>query len=269
MLKESLINAACDAHATWLQDFGIARVERFDRLRCSNILSASSEAFIGRFLRDQGLLVEPYEDLSIGGPDYCCIRSEQRFYVEVTSLETAAVERAIWIPDDPKWQGGNVGSMSNLIRTAVCNKVRQCSAANDAPILVAIGLHHSWASMDVDEGLVSDMLISDEFYTVPIAPGRGPTSPGYFATGLRDALFMEAIGDVAKEKRQPVAGVLVFGLGVSPLNVIGVVNGHAHRPFDPALLPDIHFGETNIVENRVGIRWHNRAAKLEGTRPFI
>ena len=59
---------------------------------------------------------------------------------------------------------------------------------------------------------------------------------------------MEAAVDGLKDKRQPVAGVVVFGLGVSPLNVVGVINERAHRSFDPRLLRQISFAEAVVLE---------------------
>jgi hypothetical protein len=265
MLRRDIISTSMDHHADWLRQFGASRVKHFERMRRTNPEGAACEALVAKYLRDCVHQIEPAEDLSTGGPDFQCVQDGKRFYVEATALATKAIEKAIWIPDDPKWEGGSVGSLSEIVRTAVCGKVRQCLRA-DAPTLVALGIHHSWASMDIDSGLVRDLLISDESYVVPVsATNPIPTQRGSFVTGLRNALFLEAEEHQVSARRQPVSGVMIFGLGILPLHVIGVLNDRANRPFDPTLLPAIEFAEAVLTnENRIGIRWHASGKAREG-----
>jgi hypothetical protein len=63
-------------------------------------------------------------------------------------------------------------------------------------------------------------------------------------------------------KRQSIAGVIVFGLGKRPPNVIGALNDNAHRPFDPRLLPSVRFAHTEIIDNRIGVLWDKRNEEL-------
>jgi hypothetical protein len=257
MLATRLIDHAIECQTRWLNRYDTARADRFQIMARNDKESAAAEALIRQFLRRHTDEVEPFENLSKGGPDFRCRCAGNTFYVEVTSLSTSSAERASWIPDDPHWEGGNVGSISRLLRNAVSGKVRQC-LRRDAPTLVAIGLLHSWVSMGVDRGTARDMLISDESYVVQISPkGPIPTRRGDFVTGLRNALFYEAVGQQAINKRNPVSAVLVFGLGVGFPPVIGALNPHAARPFDPSLLPSVEFAQPCIESGRVGLRWYN------------
>jgi hypothetical protein len=256
MLKRHLIDAALDEHMKWLRSFDTWRVDRFELLRQSNREGAACEGLVARYLRACLDEVRPFEDPSSGGPDFRCTQAEQAFYVEVTSLATEAVEDASGRPDDPHWEGGSPAPISGILRCAVSGKVRQCSTRKDAPILIAVGILHFWESMRVNSGLVEEMLISDVAYEPAVSPSQPvPNQPGEFVTGLQNALFMAIDGNAIAPKRQPVSGVVVFGLGVQPPQVIGVVNGNAHRPFDTGLLPQIRFAEAVIKNERLRIRW--------------
>ncbi|WP_428937091.1 hypothetical protein [Fontivita pretiosa] len=260
MLLERLCTAAMNAHIAWLRQFGDLRVKRFEAIRRSNPQGAICDALIARHLRQYCELIEPYEDFSTGGPDYRCRQKGHYFYVEVTSLDTKAIERELWIPDDPTWKGGSVGSIAKLLRTCISGKVTQCRHT-DAPTLIAVGMLHLWASIDV-EHLAEDMLISHVEYVVPIRPAQAcPTERGQLVTGLRNALFLEAAADGLKDRRQPVAGVLVFGLGAMPPRIVGVINGRAFRSFDPTLMPQIKFATCEIIDNRISIQWYNDGHK--------
>jgi hypothetical protein len=132
--------------------------------------------------------------------------------------------------------------------------------------LIAIGILHTWVSNGVDRSLARDMLVSDVSYVVPIPRDPlGPPEYGDMVTGLRNALFMEATVDGVAEKRRPVSGVVVFGLGVDPPEIIGVINAHAYRRFDPQLLPQIPFAETAIGDDgRVRIHWLDETEARSG-----
>lgn len=258
MLATHVIKPAISRHLKWLQTFGSARVDQFRKTWRSNREGAICEALVAAYLHSRVGHIEPIEDLSFGGPDYRCTTAGTAFYVEVTSLDTGSVERASWIPDNPNWRGGSVGSLSRIMRTAVSNKVDQCSRRRDAPSLVALGILHSWVSMGIGRATARELLISDEAYVVPVSADHPvPAEPGTFVTGLRNALFMMAGAEGVETKRQSVAGVLVFGLGRVPPPIIGVINRSAHRMFDPRLLPEIQFAETELVDGNVGLRWHN------------
>ena len=258
MLRNDLLNSAMDEHRQWLQATDADRAQRFQRLRSSDREGAAAEALVAVSLRSWVEKVEPSEDPASGGPDYRCIHLNQHFYVEVTRLAIEAVARASWIPDDPHWKGGAVGSISRIVRSSVSDKVRRQCSNRDAPVVVALAIHHSWVSGDV-EGLVREILISDETYCPAVsAESPIPTAPGECVTRLSNALFMEVDANGVKPKRQPVSAVLVFGLGVRPPQVVGVVNSSACRPLDVRLLPQVPFAEAIIADGRVGIRWHNR-----------
>jgi hypothetical protein len=166
MLRSDLISIALDNHITWLRHVDPAQVKSFDKRRQSDLEAAASEALIAEYLRPRVDKIEPAEDPSHGGPDFACVKDGQPFYIEVTSLKRKAVEKAIWIPDDGTWQGGPVGSISSLVRTAVCGKFDQC-LRTDAPTLIAIGTHHSW--LQVDHSLVEELLISDVAYEIQVS----------------------------------------------------------------------------------------------------
>ena len=146
-----------------------------------------------------------------------------------------------------------MGSISSLVRTAVCGKLEQC-LRQDAPTLIAIGIHHS--RLDVDASLAEELLISDVAYEFPVSrtqPIR--RGPGRFVTRLRNALFKRIKGRGVENARESVPGVIIFGLGYHPVRAIGLLNDDAHRAFDPSLLPAIGFATTVEVNGGLAIRW--------------
>lgn len=255
MLRSDLIDQEFNRHVEWLRQFGNQnRIKKFNQLKQQNREGAICEAFVCGYLCTHVDKIEPYEDISNGGPDFKCIQNGSFFYVEVTALSNKSVEDASWIPDDGTWKGGAVGSLSRLIRTAVSGKVRQC-IKDDGPTLVALGINHTWVSAGVD-GLARDVLISDESYVIQVSPDQPiPQRSGEFVTELRNAIFM-AVGEKGVlVKRPSVAGALICGLGIQPPRIVGVINCAAHRPFDVKLLPEIKFAKTVIKDNRVEMRW--------------
>ncbi len=260
MLRHDLLDSAMDEHVEWLRAIDDARACNFQRMRKSNREGAAAEALVAGHLRAWVEKVEPFEEPGRGGPDFCCTQDGQRFYVEVTALATDAVQKSSWIPDDPKWEGGSVGSISRIVRSSLSDKADQC-ANRDAPVLVALAIHHSWVSMDVRR-LVRDVLISDESYMLAISPDHPmPTESGQFVTRLSHAIFMATEQSGVTPKRQSISGVLLFGLGIHPPRVVGLLNGSACRLFNVGLLPMIEFGEAVIIDDRVKIKWHNSSRR--------
>jgi hypothetical protein len=253
MLRRDLITKSLENHTAWLGQFDARRVKSFNQRCRSDREAAACEALITEYLRSRVDAIEPAEDISFGGPDLRCVRRGQPFYVEITSLNTKAVSEAIWIPDDANWEGGAVGSISEIVRRAVCGKANQCLRP-DAPTVIAIGSHHLW--LDVNESLVEELLISDVAYEVQVSRTNPvPREPGKIVTRLRNALFRRIKNEAVENAREYVAGVIVFGLCRLPLEVIGVINDEPTRSFDPSLLPEIRFATTVDVNGGLAIRW--------------
>jgi hypothetical protein len=64
----------------------------------------------------------------------------------------------------------------------------------------------------------------------------------YQATELHSAVFFRPDSDVGvNNARSSISGLLLFGLGVTPPNVLGVLNPNPIRPFDRQILKSVSF----------------------------
>jgi hypothetical protein len=247
-----------EIHREWLRN-DEQRLHKFDALLRAQPESAICEALVAAQLSSWVDHVEPFENISLGGPDYLCTMGGGKFFVDSTCLRSDAVTRATGIRDFP-WitETTSIGSLSQPIFGAVSDKVTQCASV-DKPALVAIGILHVNASlMCVNAGAARDMLISDESYVIPIPTGCVyERESGQFVTGLRRSVFLQAANHSIQAKREPVAGVLLFGFAKHPPSVIGIINNNALRPFNPSLLPCVPFARAAVEDTRIKILWQN------------
>ena len=104
------------------------------------------------------------------------------------------------------------------------------------------------------------MLISEPRITRRVDTHDGsPVGPSYQATDLGFAAFLKPVTgespDIAPA-RQSISGLLLCPFGCSPPDVLGLVNSHAKRLFDPTLLPSIRFCTIEQNGNTVTPHWN-------------
>ena len=220
------------------------------------------EALVRRFLSEHVQHIEPIEDRSSGGPDFKCTTPKGVFYVESTVLTIEAVTRKTKLPYLPtSHEVSGYHLLTQLVHAKCKEKAPQCRKRRDAPCLVAVGTLHADASQlcfgDVE---VEWMLTSEPKIAVPVDTCDGsPVGPSYQATDLRFAAFLKPVTGESADigpARESISGLLLCPFGCSPPEVLGVVNSHARRPFDPALLPDIPFATIEQNGNTVTPHWN-------------
>ncbi len=149
--------------------------------------------------------------------------------------------------------------MTEAVFAECVNKAPQCGGL-DAPALVAVGTFHATAAMiGFKKVLVRGMLTGKTQMTWDIDIQTGQqVGDTYETTALQAAAFLKP--DKTQEvgfARSSISGVLLCGLGTEPGQCLGVLHPNPARPFDPALLPGIEFGEVEIDRGsgQLRVRW--------------
>lgn len=248
-MQDSLIKIYAELiseNRKWLGAFEKERSERWENLLAQNPEAAICEAATRRFLNDQNISVEPYEDLSTGGPDYLCIRNEQCFYVETTCVTKKVATKESGLTDMPQHKACCYGLLTKKIFAEVCNKTPQCSNLG-APCLITIcTLHFQAGCLCFDKHAAEDLLTGTSFITAPIDTRTGEMMrEPYEATDLESAVFIRPIKVSAEQTefaRSPISALLLCPFGTSPSKIIGVLHPNPNHMFDRNLLPAIEFG---------------------------
>jgi hypothetical protein len=230
-------------HRRWLSAFDTRYLRMWENLLNNDEEAALAEARVRQLLEGYQIGVEPNEDLDTGtgGPDFRCRVRHHRFYVEVTCISIAAVDKT----REGQW----FRPLTAEIWAKCRGKASQC-ADLDAPALLVIGTFH-------DDGARSNLwrvwfnqIPTGEMHgTWDVDPQTGQTGDTYESTELCSAAFLrpdetEGIGYA----RNSVSGLLFCGLRLkNPPR--GVLHPNPVRPFDPAILPQVEFGQ--VVIDRV------------------
>lgn len=254
------LDALADEHRQWLSQFDPQYLANWEKLYAADYEAALTEAGVRRLLQRHEVTVEPNEKLTgaCGGPDFCCTAGEWHFYVEVTCISIDTAERKSGIEVGPReFSPFNLMGMTEAIFAECQNKAPQC-ANLDGPALVAVGTFHSTAAMvGFDKVLVNCVLTGKTKMAWDINIQTGEESETYQVTELKAAAFLRP--DKAQEvdfARNSISGVLLCAVGLGSMRTLGVLHPNPARPFDPALLPKIEFGQVEIDRSSKQLRVH-------------
>lgn len=239
-------------HRAWLKPFGKQRLKKWEDLLKSNPEGAICEAATRKLLSEHGVVVEPYEDPSSGGPDFRCTKDNKCFYVEVTCISKDAATKKTGLSDElPKpSRVQRFGIPTQKIFYEIRNKTSQCSNL-DAPCILVIGTLHFQAgavcfSKPLNKKVAEHLLIGTPQITIKIDPEQGRAiSNTYKTTELRDSAFIrfQKTSDGQVDfVRNPVSAILLCSFGCRPFEVVGALHPNPNYQFDRNLLPNIEFG---------------------------
>ncbi|NQT03247.1 MAG: hypothetical protein HQ580_14565 [Planctomycetes bacterium] len=234
-----------EEHHTWLTPFGKQRLDKWEELLKANSESAICEAATRRLLSKHGVKIEPYEDISYGGPDFLCLPNSKRFYIEVTCITIDAATRATGLVPNSPSQTYTPKPLTRRIFYEMCNKVPQLRNL-DAPSLLAIGTLHdsaghiSFSKEPAKEVLTSTPKISVQF---DIEQGRAIGEP-YLTTDLQYSGFVRqdknSITSI-EDARKTISALLLCSFGTELVRALGVLHPNPNHAFDRTLLPQIEF----------------------------
>ncbi|MHC4169715.1 MAG: hypothetical protein ACYSWQ_22440 [Planctomycetota bacterium] len=234
-------------HRVWLKNFNERRLKKWDDLLQANPEAAICEAKTRLLMADHNVDIQPYEDLSQGGPDFECSKNGRAFYVETTciSIEAATRESSLEPIYNLDVDDSGYYDMTEKFRSEIGGKVKQCSKVV-APRIVVIGTLHPQASdCCFDELAAEEVLTGTTYITGKINTRTGEkVGDTYEVTKLEDSAFIRPSKESTiwiEHARCSVSAVLLCGFGSNPPNIVGCLHPSPAYAFDKVLLPRIHF----------------------------
>jgi hypothetical protein len=233
-----------DEHRTWLKTFGEQRLQKWERLLRVNAEAAICEASTRMVLSEHGVVVEPYEDPSTGGPDFVCKKGGKIFFAEVTCIEREKVTSRTHLTDKPRGET-YYALLTDVFLAELCRKVTQCCNLEAACLVVIGTLHRQGGAKCFGKSAVEDLLTGTTRITMKFDPEQGRSvGDAYQTTKLIDSAFIRfqknSRGQV-EFARNPISAVLLCGFGLIPPNGVGCLHPNPNYLFDRMLLPNIEF----------------------------
>jgi len=234
-------------HRVWLQQFDKQRLKKWEDLLESDPEAAICEAKTRILMSDHNVDIQPYEDLSKGGPDFLCSKDSKNFYVETTCISIEAATKVSDLSPYPPYPTGAhfFALMTERIRTEISNKTPQCSNLKEPCVIVVATLHFQAGCLCFNELAAKNLLTGTPYITQKINIGTGEPIGGiYESTRLKDSAFVRPSKESTnwiEHARNSVSAVLLCGFGSNPPNVVGCLHPNPNYPFDRSLLPDVKF----------------------------
>lgn len=248
MTLQEAFHAAIKSHRSWLGDFDCRYARQWEQRLQAAEESALCEAVFRCVLEQQGCTVTPSEDLNghQRAPDFLCRKKGSQFYVEVTCLDSAAVERRCGgeaLRCSGMITSGSFGLLNDAI-FAACKEKCQQLADLPSPRVLAVGTFHTLASkVCIDPDFLSMLLTG----TLGMAFGYDPetgasTGRDRVVTSLDCAVFAkpEHPGPFSLA-RLPISALLVGGLADSPPRIFGLLHPAPTVPFNQNLIEGVSF----------------------------
>jgi hypothetical protein len=199
-------------------------------------------------LSEHKVKVEPYEDLSSGGPDFRCTKGNKCFYVEVTGISKDTATEKTGLSDEPPKPSRvqRFGLPTQRIFYEICNKASQCTDLDEPCIVAICTLHFQAGALCFGKLEVEHLLTGTPQITLKIDPEQGRAiGDTYQSTELRDSAFIrihKSFGSQVEFARNPISAVLLCGFGCRPPDIVGALHPNPNHQFDRTLLPNIKFG---------------------------
>ncbi|MCX5637955.1 MAG: hypothetical protein NTX52_09725 [Planctomycetota bacterium] len=234
-------------HRVWLKPFGKKRLKRWEDFLKSNPEGAICEAATRKMLSGHGVMIEPYEDLSSGGPDFRCTKNNKYFYVEATCITKDTATKETGLSDKPPKpsRGQHYALLTRKIFYEICNKAPQCSNLKKPCILAVCTLHFQAGCLCLDRKTAGNLLTGTPKITLKIDVSRGEAVGNpYQSTELQDSVYIRPDKTSAtsiEEARRTISGVLLCPFGSLPVKIVGVLHHSPNHPFDRTLLLNIEF----------------------------
>jgi len=214
-----------DEHRSWLNLFGKHRLDNWEKLLQNNVEAAICEAATRRLLSKHRVKIEPYEDPSSGGPDFSCIKDDERFYAEATCVIQEKAMRKTGLTDGSQY---TFKPLTKVVMDEIRNKTTQCSNLNTACILVIGTLHpqigHICFSKDFAEHVLT---ATPKIGTQWDNEKKRATDKLCKITELHNSSFVKskkAKANEIEEARRTISALLLCSFGVKLPRAIGVLH---------------------------------------------
>jgi len=274
LLGNPFFDGLAAEHRTWLSAFDAQYLVNWERILNANEESALAEAGLRRLLRGYGARVEPNEDLTGGEtgaeprPDFHCESNGSSFEVEVTHISIEKATKITGLVKDPTTNLAESPPIFTRIRPlngaffwACVGKAKQCADTRHPTLVAVATFHYGAAVFCFDKSDISQLLtgLTSMRWSLDKQPGQ-EASEAYLITELQSAAFLQFDkSQGTRFARNSISALLLCGLGARPPQVIGVLHPNPARPFDPAILPELEFGQVAIdwASRQLHVNWPN------------
>jgi hypothetical protein len=238
-------------HRKWLRSFDEGYASKWEKLLKADPEAAICEAATRELLQQHNVTVEPNEDLSLGGPDFLCTRSNNKFYVEVTCISKQAATESTGLIDHPLGTFSDDDWAYEDMTKRIFNEVRKKTSQGvglDKPYIVAVcTLHLSAGHVCFDEYGAEELLTATPCYTALIdkETGKFEEEP-YEKTNLSNSVFIRFSRSSTNEieyARNPISAVILCGFVCYTTQVVGILHPNPNNVFDRDFLPCIKFAK--------------------------
>lgn len=194
------------------------------------------------------------------------------FFVEVACISIAKATEETNLPHPFQPGHRNYSLLNKAIFEKCRKKTTQCSDTG-APTLLAVGTFHFHASIICMSKRDADMLLTGETsigFSIDETENEG-NGDVFQITKLAKASFLKPAKNSICEARTSLSGVLLCGFGIAPQSVFGILHPLAVRPFTPAWLPNIPFGEVRIDHDsgQLNTVWPGEAESENEQEEFV
>ena len=215
-------------------------------------------------LSDHNVDVQPYEDLSHGGPDFLCTKNDKHFYVEVTCITKKTATKKTKLDAEPqinspaKWYQPPTQQILEEVR----HKTFQCKDLNEPCLLAISTLHFGVGFICFRDKHIAEMVLTGTPYiSWDIVRDAGEASKGsHQTTNLKNSGFVRPQKNKLHsidEARKTISAVLLCSPYMKPPRAVGILHPNPNYRFDRSLLPDIDFcslGE-GYESGRLTVEW--------------
>jgi hypothetical protein len=204
-----------------------------------NIEAAKAEAVMFSLLRNTIDQITLAEDVGTGGVDFLCVSDQNRFIVEVTSLEAESVAiQSGWPNEIADGTTGWFGMVTHMLRTKASSKASQLSGYA-MPRVLAITSEHMAADVLLGPHGADALLTSDTKIKVPIGK---PIDKAGVATDLKDSVFFRFNKEGQIEPwRKSISAIILVTIFADRSLVVGVLHPEPAYQFPITLLPSVPF----------------------------
>jgi len=226
-----------------------------NRLKNNNE-STTAEAILFSTLRSECDNIDVSEDISTGGVDFLCKKNDLEFVVEVTCLESSAVEKQSGITNKIENKAKTVwySMITNIIRTKVSGKTRQLSGY-PMPRVLAITTEHIGGNAVFGTRAAEFVLTGETKISIPIGE---TTRKSNLITDLSDSVFFRFKNNSIDSCRNSISAIILVQFLNDKCNLLGILHPDPVYQFHISLLPNIPFLRLKswpIKNNQLETEW--------------
>jgi hypothetical protein len=221
-----------------------AHLESFKRRLKDDEKAADAEAVVFSFLWSAKRHPDMSEVPGKGGPDFCCcISSEEKFLVEVTSLDSVSVSDRSGLPEKISGPGGSAYALITSKLQGVAKRKAPQLSEHPYPRVLAITLKYDFAGLLMDRRAASELLVGKTWFHVPIGQLDAPT---YTTVDPSSAVFYDTYmcdpsGRSVMPRLQSISAILLVSIFPNQSEVVGILHPEPSVLFDLRLFPQVPF----------------------------